>query len=409
MKRKLISAVALILCATMFLFCGCKPKSNDETTVPPDTDAAIDNIIGDDTEPAADDTTQSAQPAQPARPAQQVLPTRPASKKPVATKKDPSASVNKPASGTSKPNTTVPPVKKDEWKKDGTYTCSKDISRGEYYIVPGIGGNCRVTITNGDEKRVFYPLPYGIFVTIDNGYTLEIKNGQFIAANKVTPMTSSNGEYAPGAYRIGEDIPAGEYVIGDFKNGCDFYILHSTDFTKKNNVADEYAVDFPVYIKLNKGDRIVFRKDTKVRAKTNEGRDKDGSYKPGTYTIGGNQDIKPGKYVLVPTGEKNGYAHATHTNYITYLGSGKNLDIKKEYIIELKSGEYIIFEGFKLIEYVEPKPTEPSSEASSETSSESSSETSSESDSDKEKDKGNDADTPKNNEAGDNNVGDNKN
>ena len=35
MKRKLISAVALILCATMFLFCGCKPKSNDETTSRP--------------------------------------------------------------------------------------------------------------------------------------------------------------------------------------------------------------------------------------------------------------------------------------------------------------------------------------------------------------------------------------
>lgn len=104
MKRKLISAVALILCATMFLFCGCKPKSNDETTVPPDTDAAIDNIIGDDTEPAADDTTQSAQPAQPARPAQQVLPTRPASKKPASTTQKPAQTV-KPAP---KPNTTTP-------------------------------------------------------------------------------------------------------------------------------------------------------------------------------------------------------------------------------------------------------------------------------------------------------------
>lgn len=89
MKRKLISAVALILCATMFLFCGCKPKSNDETTVPPDTDAAIDNIIGDDTEPAAGDTTQSAQPAQSVRPAQQVLPTRPASKSPLQQPRSP--------------------------------------------------------------------------------------------------------------------------------------------------------------------------------------------------------------------------------------------------------------------------------------------------------------------------------
>lgn len=36
MKRKLISAVALIMCAIMFLFCGCKSKKNgDDTTAPP--------------------------------------------------------------------------------------------------------------------------------------------------------------------------------------------------------------------------------------------------------------------------------------------------------------------------------------------------------------------------------------
>lgn len=35
MKRKLISAVALIMCAIMFLFCGCKSKKNgDDTTAP---------------------------------------------------------------------------------------------------------------------------------------------------------------------------------------------------------------------------------------------------------------------------------------------------------------------------------------------------------------------------------------
>lgn len=35
MKRKLISAVALIMCAITFLFCGCKSKKNgDDTTAP---------------------------------------------------------------------------------------------------------------------------------------------------------------------------------------------------------------------------------------------------------------------------------------------------------------------------------------------------------------------------------------
>ena len=46
MKRKLISAVALILCAIMFLFCGCKSKKNgDDTTVSSDSGASVDVVI----------------------------------------------------------------------------------------------------------------------------------------------------------------------------------------------------------------------------------------------------------------------------------------------------------------------------------------------------------------------------
>ena len=128
--KKLISAMlCLAILVGVLAFAGCKQKNNDETTVPPDTDAAIDNIIGDDTEPALEDTTQSAQPAQSVRPAQQVLPTKPASKKPASTTQKPAQTV-KPAPT---PNTTTPQVEKPSaWKKAGTYTCDKDITAGIY-------------------------------------------------------------------------------------------------------------------------------------------------------------------------------------------------------------------------------------------------------------------------------------
>ena len=357
MKRKLISAVALILCATMFLFCGCKPKSNDETTVPPDTDAAIDNIIGDDTEPAADDTTQSAQPAQSVRPAQQVLPTRPASKKPASTTQKPAQTV-KPAP---KPNTTTPQVEKpSNWKKAGTYTCDKDITAGIYYVKPN-DKNCRVTLTKGDKKPVkFYPLSYGLFVEMRKGYVLTIENGQFISEREVKPMTSTTGEYKLGTYRIGEDIPAGEYVIGEFGN-TDFSILNSVDFLSGNNYAVTYDKDLRVYVKLEAGDYIIFNKDTKVvKAKDRTGSydEKDKSYGGGTYLIGSGKDddIKPGKYVLVPTDDKNGYSTGA-TNVKAAKATGE-LNVKKDksITIELKDGQYISFEGFKLVEYVEPAP-----------------------------------------------------
>lgn len=128
--------LCLAILVGVLAFAGCKQKNNDETTVPPNTDAAIDNIVGDDTEPALEDTTQSAQPGQPvqpAKPAQQVQPTKPASKKPVATTQKPEQAV-KPTP--SKPTIPKPDVKEDNWKPAGTYLCNRDIAADTYYIRP---------------------------------------------------------------------------------------------------------------------------------------------------------------------------------------------------------------------------------------------------------------------------------
>lgn len=276
MKRKLISAVALILCATMLLFCGCKSKkNNDDSTSPSESGAAVDAITDESTEPSTEGTTE-----------------------PEKKESTPDA-IKKVTDSTKKPgkvNTTTPAVKKDEWKKAGKYTCGKNLAAGEYYIKPD-SKNCSVILTDGkhfgkDEIVKFDVLPFGLFVTMKPGYTLE---------------------------------------------------------------------------------------------------------------------VKPGKYKLVPTDAENGYIVYLDLQYIDFSVADSAENLGKDKVIELESGRYIEFAGLKLVPYVEPKPTEPSSETSSETSSESSSETSSESGSDKDKDKDNDADTPKNNEAGDNNVGDNKN
>ena len=335
MKRKLISAVALILCATMLLFCGCKSKkNNDDSTSPSESGAAVDAITDESTEPSTEGTTE-----------------------PEKKESTPDA-IKKVTNSTKKPgkvNTTTPAVKKDEWKKAGKYTCGKNLAAGEYYIKPD-SKNCSVILTDGkhfgkDEIVEFDVLPFGLFVTMKPGYTLEVKNGKFIVASAVEKMSGKNGVYEIGTYRVGIDIPAGEHLLGN-ADGVELMVLSTTDYFDEDGETLTVFGPHPAYVSLQKGQRVMFLDDTTLDIKA-PAANSDGSFNPGMYKVG--KDIKPGKYKLVP--------------------------------------------------YVEPKPTEPSSE----TSSESSSETSSESGSDKDKDKDNDANTPKNNEAGDNNVGDNKN
>lgn len=405
--KKLISAMlCLAILVGVLAFAGCKQKNNDETTVPPNTDAAIDNIVGDDTEPALEDTTQSAQPGQPvqpAKPAQQVQPTKPASKKPVATTQKPEQAV-KPTP--SKPTIPKPDVKEDNWKPAGTYLCNRDIAADTYYIRPSkkdVSGT--VTVTDG-KNTTKLSLSYGLFVQVKKGYTLTVTNGEFLLADDVGSMKPSDGVYERGVYRIGKDIDEGEYIIGEFGN-ADFSVLNSVDFLPRNSYAVNYE-NYRFYISLKNDPNsltpyyVVFNQKTKViSAKDRTGsQDQDAKkYGEGTYLVGdgkNGEEIKPGKYTLKRTKDKNGYSYGTaHLTFAKLIGE---LNVTSDAItIDLKDGQYISFEGFELVEYVEPAPTEPSSEPSSTPSGESSSESKS------------DANTPKNNEAGDNNVGDNKN
>lgn len=392
--------LCLAILVGVLAFAGCKQKNNDETTVPPDTDAAIDNIVGDDTEPALEDTTQSAQPGQPvqpAKPAQQVQPTKPASKKPVATTQKPEQAV-KPTP--SKPTIPKPDVKEDNWKPAGTYLCNRDIAADTYYIRPSkkdVSGT--VTVTDG-KNTTKLSLSYGLFVQVKKGYTLTVTNGEFLLADDVGSMKPSDGVYERGVYRIGKDIDEGEYIIGEFGN-ADFSVLNSVDFLPRNSYAVNYE-NYRFYISLKNNPNsltpyyIVFNQKTKViSAKDRTGsQDQDAKkYGEGTYLVGdgkNGEEIKPGKYTLKRTKDKNGYSYGTaHLTFAKPIGE---LNVTSDAItIDLKDGQYISFEGFELVEYVEPAPTEPSSEPSSTPSGESSSESKS------------DADTPKNNEAGDNN------
>ena len=336
MKRKLISAVALILCAIMFLFCGCKSKKNgDNTTAPSDSGASVDVAIDESTEPSSEETTE-----------------------PEKKESTPDA-IKKVTDSTKKPgkvNTTTPSVKKPEWKKDGKYICGKNLAAGEYYVVPN-SDNCSLVLTDGkhfDEKDIvnFPSLPCGFFVTMKDGYTMEVKNGKFILASEVDKMGATNGKYKLGSYRVGVDIPAGITTLGS-SEGSFFTVFSSSDYFDEDAPAIIFDEDYPVYFNLEKGQRVLFMEDTSLGVKI-PGANSDGSYNSGMYKVG--KDIKPGKYTLVPTDSKNEYMVYYDLQYIDFSVADSAENLSKDKVIELESGRYIEFAGLKLVPYVEPAP-----------------------------------------------------
>ena len=185
------------------------------------------------------------------------------------------------------------------------------------------------------------------------GYTLEVKNGKFIAASAVEKMGGKNGVYEIGTYRVGIDIPAGEHLLGN-ADGVELMVLSTTDYFDEDGETLTVFGPHPAYVSLQKGQRVMFLDDTTLDIKA-PAANSDGSFNPGMYKVG--KDIKPGKYKLVPTDAENGYIVYYDLQYIDLSVADSAKNLSKDKVIELESGRYIEFAGLKLVPYVEPGTT----------------------------------------------------
>lgn len=115
---------------------------------------------------------------------------------------------------------------------DGMYKIGSDIGAGEYLIVSNgtagyyelasdSTGNLESIISNDTFSGTRY-------LTVKNGEYLTLKMSNMIAVADATPTDTSSGELSDGMYKVGFDIPAGEYKVHSDSEG---YIEVTTDST----------------------------------------------------------------------------------------------------------------------------------------------------------------------------------
>ena len=362
MKKQVIAAVSLILCACMLLFAGCKTKSGkDETTTKAsDTTTALDDVATTAPDTTENSTEASTQ-AETRKPAASVTST----KKPTAQK------VTEPKADT------VKKLNSYEWNPAGTYKCGN----GDGYLVPGVyyivktGSKCTLTMTNGqkdeDGEMMGFEdveVPRSLFIELKNGYTISIKGGKIIHSSKATVSgaNNANGVYHEGAYRVGKDLPAGEYLVysssGETKAKCSVY--KSPDRFAEDPYFRGVETYNPVYITLDNGEYVeIAGGSLKAASSSPIARpDKDGAYDDiCMYKVG--KDIKPGKYKLVPDNADEEYMYAIYKDsYYRDASCVVRKDCEATGVVELnlKDGQYIEFLGAKLVPVTEtPDPTDP--------------------------------------------------
>lgn len=112
--------------------------------------------------------------------------------------------------GTSDPTTT------NSLYQPGMYKVGTDLPEGEYlFIATGSidAYVCVSTDSNQDDIVENENFPYSFFVTVEDGQYLEASRCLFAMVDSQIVSINEDGSVGEGMYRIGIDIPAGEYRL----------------------------------------------------------------------------------------------------------------------------------------------------------------------------------------------------
>lgn len=99
----------------------------------------------------------------------------------------------------------------------GEYKVGDDLPAGEYYVKCNTN-NLYIEVasdSSGDLDSIIYNLNTegGVYITVEDGEYLEISGGDLYELDKAPDRGAENGVYKDGMYKVGEDIPAGEYNV----------------------------------------------------------------------------------------------------------------------------------------------------------------------------------------------------
>lgn len=129
---------------------------------------------------------------------------------------DPAQTTNTDAEESVQPVGSAEPGTKENPYLAGTYKVGTDIPAGEYlFVITDTAGGyvCVSADSNKDDIIENEIVELCWFATVKDGQYLEVRDCAFLHAEKATLNINEDGSFVAGMYRVGIDIPAGEYKL----------------------------------------------------------------------------------------------------------------------------------------------------------------------------------------------------
>lgn len=164
----------------------------------------------------------------------------------------------------------------DSLLSDGKYKVGVDLPAGEYYVKCN-SYNLYIAVSSdasGDLDSVIYNLNTkgGVYITVETGEYLEIQGGDLYKLDNSPDRGAENGKYGEGMYKVGEDIPAGDYNVKSTEEQA--YIEITTDSRHQiEDIVENDNFKTDKDITLKNGQYIILRNGAQIDADDNNAND----------------------------------------------------------------------------------------------------------------------------------------
>ena len=244
------------------------------------------------------------------------------------------------------------------WLEQGEYMVGNAVfPEGEYYLEtydPSLVASFSVFKLDAEEKKQVIKensFQNFCFVQLEEGQNISVKFARILPAALVPPIQPQDGAYPAGVYRIGKDIPEGEYCFIDAQGILSPSVALLSEHLPLQSMADVaqpgvlkkdsafnrlyFRVDVGAYLKVR--DAVFYPRDEAPLPET-----RDGSYGAGMYLVG--KDIEAGQYLVEPDGQSadGDGLYAILTDPAAPVGTIVEVKtIRSEKSISVENGQYL--------------------------------------------------------------------
>lgn len=141
----------------------------------------------------------------------------------------------------------------------GMYKVGTDIEAGEYFVYCTSKVSCYMQVSSDSSGKMASIVTNGnfdtfMFVTVEDGQYLQVTSGEFVkAADAKVPGADSNNIYGAGMYRVGIDIPAGEYKVTNTSEVRCYVEVRSDSYGSLKGIVSNDNIDTFAYITVTEG------------------------------------------------------------------------------------------------------------------------------------------------------------